>query len=492
MLTISIDQSLLFIDDKLSHEQSFLRINFIEEFVIPFKWWRDHEMPESRLIKPVLDEELPIISHGKGVYLYDTEGKEYLDGSSGAVTASIGHGVEEIQEAMKEQASKVSFVYRSQFTSSSAEQLAEKLSNLTKSADYYSFLVNSGSEATETAMKIAIQYWQEKGIKTKQRILSRWMSYHGITIGSLSMSGHTVRRTRFEPLLEDYPTISPPYCYRCPYQATYPNCQLKCASELEKAIKRIGEEHIAAVIMEPIVGAAGAGLTPPKGYYEEIRRICDENNVLFISDEVMTGIGRTGEMLALDHWNTVADIVTLGKGLSAGYTPIAAVLVESKIMEPIQNGSKIIMSGHTFSGNPQSAAIGLAVLEYIEKHNILTKVQENGTYLYNLLKKLQVQFPIIGDIRGKGLLLGLEFIDGAEKKSFDRGKQMTNLVIAKAKKAGLLVYPSAAGEDGINGDAVIIAPPLTITKVEIRDLVSRLCLALSHVMDELEGKEEHV
>ncbi|MBM6619368.1 aspartate aminotransferase family protein [Bacillus suaedaesalsae] len=449
-------------------------------------------MSESRLIKPVLEEELPIISHGKGIYLYDMEGKQYLDGSSGAVTASIGHGVGEIQEAMKEQASKISFVYRSQFTSIPAEKLATKLSTLTETADYYSFLVNSGSEATETAMKIAIQYWQEKGMNTKQKILSRWMSYHGITIGALSMSGHTLRRNRFEPLLEDYPTISPPYCYRCPYNETYPNCQLKCATELEKAINRIGEEHIAAVIMEPIVGAAGAALTPPPGYYEEIRKLCDQYNILFISDEVMTGIGRAGKMLALDYWDTVADIVTLGKGLSAGYTPIAAVLVESKIMEPIQSGSKVIMSGHTFSGNPQSAAAGVAVLDYIEKHNVLKQTEENGVFLYNLLKKLQRQFPIIGDIRGKGLLLGLEFVSGLDKTSFPRERQVTNLVISKSKEAGLLVYPASAGDDGVKGDAIIIAPPLTITKVEIRELVKRLSEALVNVMAELDGEVEYV
>jgi adenosylmethionine-8-amino-7-oxononanoate aminotransferase len=445
-------------------------------------------MSKSRLIKPVLDEEYPVISHGQGVYLYDMEGKKYLDGSSGAVTASIGHGVKEIVDAMNEQASKISFVYRSQFTSEPSEKLAERLSTLAEEVNYYSFLVNSGSEATETALKIAIQYWQEKGKETKKKVLSRWMSYHGITIGALSMSGHPLRRTRFVSMLEDYPTVSPPYCYRCPYDDTFPNCKLKCATELERAIVRIGAEHIAAFIIEPIVGAAGAALTPPSGYYEEIRRICDKYEILLISDEVMTGIGRTGKMLALEHWNTVADIVTLGKGLSAGYTPLAATLVHERVMKPIIKGSKVIMSGHTFSGNPQSAAVALAVLEYIEKNNLIQQAEKNGTYLFNKLIDLKIKYPIIGDVRGKGLLLGLEFIANTRKESFEPQIGLTNLVISKAKKAGLLVYPASAGEGGFKGDAIIISPPLTITKVEIRELISLLDQALSDVMNELRAK----
>jgi adenosylmethionine-8-amino-7-oxononanoate aminotransferase len=441
-------------------------------------------MVHSRLIKPLLDEIYPVISHGKGIYLYDSNGKKYLDGSSGAITASIGHGVTEITDAISEQADQISFVYRSQFTNLPAEQLAVKLSNLVQGADYWSFLVNSGSEATETALKIAIQYWQEKGIKTKQKILSRWMSYHGITLGALSMSGYQTRRARFVPLLEDYPTVSPPYCYRCPYHDTFPNCQLKCASELESAILRIGEEHIAAFIIEPIVGAAGAAMTPPAGYYEKIRDICDKYNILLIADEVMTGIGRTGKMLALEHWNTLADIVALGKGLSAGYTPIAATLVQDKVLEPIRNGSKLIMSGHTFSGNPQSAAVALAVLAYIENNDIIKQVKVNGEYLQKQLTALQIKYPWIGDVRGKGLLLGLEFVQNNQKLPFPSELGMTSLVIEKAKQHGLLVYPAAAGKEGVQGDGILIAPPLNITIPEINELVELLDRTLHDLTSE--------
>jgi adenosylmethionine-8-amino-7-oxononanoate aminotransferase len=317
----------------------------------------------------MMNDFYPTATHGEGIYLYDHTGKKYVDGSSGAVTASIGHGVPEIIEAMHEQAKKVSFVYRSQFTSEPAEVLAQKLNNLVNAAeDYWSFFVNSGSEATETAMKIAIQHWQEQGVFRKQKIISRWVSYHGITLGALSMSGHVKRRERFVPLLENYPSVSAPYCYRCPFNQTFPDCQLFCANDLETAIQRIGAEHIAAFIAEPIVGAAGGVIVPPVGYYQQISNICNRHNILFIADEVMTGIGRTGKMFGMDHWGVKPDIIALGKGMSAGYTAIAAALVSDKVMKPILQGSGSIMSGHTYSANPQSAAIALAVLNYIEKH----------------------------------------------------------------------------------------------------------------------------
>ncbi|MFS0880147.1 aspartate aminotransferase family protein [Metabacillus niabensis] len=444
-------------------------------------------MQRSLLIKPMLNEDYPTISYGKGIYLYDDTGKEYLDGSSGAVTASIGHQVPEIIEAMVNQASKVSFAYRSQFTSKPAEQLAEKLNELVNGdEDYFSFFVNSGSEATETAMKIAIQYWQEKGDYRKQKILSRWMSYHGITIGALSMSGHVKRRERFVPLLAEYPSISAPYCYRCPLSQTNPSCQLACAFELETAINRIGAEHIAAFIAEPIVGASGAALVPPEGYYEKIADICERYNILFIADEVMTGLGRTGKRFGLDHWNVKPDIIALGKGMSAGYTPIAATLVSEKVMEPIINGSASIMSGHTYSANPQSAAISLAVLEYIEKQRLTEKAEEIGSYLFHKLQEVAKDVAIIGDIRGKGLLLGLEFVqDRKTKQPFEAKLALTDLIVKKARENGLLLYPAAAGKDGVQGDAVIIAPPFIITKEETDQLIRILKETLIEIEQDL-------
>ncbi|PLR81040.1 aspartate aminotransferase family protein [Bacillus canaveralius] len=432
-------------------------------------------MEQSFLIKPFLDAVYPTVEYGKGVFLYDTDGKKYLDACSGAVTANIGHGVEEIVEAMHEQAKKVSFVYRSQFTSDAAEKLAKKIAEHTPGDLNWSFFVNSGSEATETAMKIAIQYWQEKGIPTKTKVLSRWLSYHGITLGALSMSGHPGRRARFTPLLEDLPVIHPPYCYRCPFKLAMPECGYLCAHELETAIARIGPDNIAAFIAEPIVGAAGAAITPPEEYYRIIKDICTRNNILFIADEVMSGFGRTGKMLACEHWGIIPDIVVLGKGMGAGYTPIAAALVSDRIIEPILSGSKSIMSGHTLSANPQACAVSLAVLDYLDKQSVISEVEAKGVYLLNQLKKLQQKYTFIGDLRGKGLLIGLEFVeDRAEKRSFSRTVNVTGELVKIAQQQGLLLYPAGAGDTGMSGDAVLIAPPLTITKREIDELVRLL------------------
>ncbi|MEW4284788.1 aspartate aminotransferase family protein [Priestia koreensis] len=446
-------------------------------------------MPQSRLIKPLLDQEYPMISHGKGIYLYDQNGKRYIDGSSGAVTASIGHGVDEIIEAMNEQAKKVAFVYRSQFTSEPAEQLADTLCRLSDGHLPWTFFVNSGTEATETAMKMAIQHWQEQGRGTKTKILSRWMSYHGITVGALSMSGHPLRRMRFVPLLEEYPSISPPYCYRCPHKSSYPSCQLACASELERVIKRIGAQYIAAFIAEPIVGAAGGALTPPDGYYEKIQEICEKHDVLFIMDEVMTGNGRTGTHFGYQHWNVKPDIVTLGKGLSAGYSPIAATLASQKVIDPILSGTKVVMSGHTFSGNPLSAAVSMAVLSYLERYKLVDQVEEKGKRLKQKLKRLQGETSMIGDIRGKGLLIGVELVQNTlTKQPFERHLNVMSRLVEKAQRNGLLIYPAAAGEDGIDGDAVILSPPFIISDDEMDELFNLFSLSIKELEHELKGE----
>ncbi len=443
-------------------------------------------MTRTYLIKPILDDKYPSITHGEGIYLYDEKGKKYIDGSSGAVTASIGHGVQEIIDAMAEQSKKVSFVYRSQFTTEAAEQLAKKISEISPGDLNWSFFVNSGSEATETAMKIAIQYWQEKGMKTKNKIISRWMSYHGITMGALAMSGHIQRRELFEPMLENYPSISAPYYYRDAEQRTIEECDDFYAQELEKEILRIGKDHIAAFIAEPIVGAAGGALTPSEGYFEKMKAVCDRYDILFIADEVMTGLGRTGKMFAMEHFNVMPDIIATGKGMSAGYTPMAAAIVSEKVMEPILKGSKVVMSGHTFSANPQSAATCLAVLNYIEKNNIVENSAVNGAYLKEKIHELAEASKIIGDIRGKGLFVGIEFVkDKSTKKSFDRALDVVNRIVRASFEEGLLVYPANAGTDGLTGDAVILSPPLIITKEEVDELVRRFAVALGKVEKEI-------
>ncbi|MEK4396735.1 aspartate aminotransferase family protein [Bacillus sp. FSL K6-2860] len=438
------------------------------------------------LIKPMLNQHYPVAVKGEGIYLYDRDGKKYLDGSSGAVTASIGHGIREIIDAMTEQAEKVSFTYRSQFTNEPAEELAYELSTLCPGNLNWSFFVGSGSEATETAMKIAIQHWQEQGKAEKNHIISRWMSYHGITLGALSMSGHIARRERFEPLLEKHPVLSPPYSYR----SWLPKEEVKqvewYVQEFKTVIQRIGKERIAAFIAEPIVGASGAALVPPDGYFEAMKRVCEENDILMIADEVMTGFGRTGKMFAMEHWGVVPDIMVLGKGMSAGYSPIAAAVSADHVIAPILSGSGSVMAGHTYSGNPLSAAVSLAVIRYMKKHQLPERADLSGRYLMNALKDLQTNHFIIGDVRGKGLLIGIEFVaDRLSKTPFPAHAQMTHLVVETAKQNGLLVYPASAGEDGVGGAAVMIAPPLSITQQEMDKLIQLFEQTITQVEQEV-------
>jgi adenosylmethionine-8-amino-7-oxononanoate aminotransferase len=443
-------------------------------------------MRKTHLIKPVLGNDYPVISHGKGIYLYDKDGKQYIDGSSGAITANIGHGVDEIAEAMWNQAKYISFVYRSQFTSDAAEALAEKISDYAPGDLNSVFFVNSGSEATETALKIAIQYFQEQGIYTKTKILSRWTSYHGITLGALSMSGHQLRRERFTPLLKDFPVAPAPYCYQCPLKDSYPGCGVKCADELESIIQTIGPEQIAAFIVEPVIGASGGAIVPPDEYYSKIRAICDKYNILMIADEVMTGMGRSGKMFAMEHWGVVPDLMAIGKGMSAGYSPMAATLVSDQIMQVIENGSKIVMSGHTFSANPQSAAACLAVLHYMEKNSLLENAGVMGDYLLNNLKRLLWKYPIIGDVRGKGLLTGIEFVkDQMTRQPFDLSNKVTDRLISICFEKGLLVYPAAGGVTGYSGDSILVSPPLTVTKEQINDIIDILDHSIGELTSQL-------
>ncbi|MFA1820404.1 aspartate aminotransferase family protein [Virgibacillus oceani] len=444
-------------------------------------------MAPSYLIKPILDYDYASITHGKGIYLYDEYGRGYIDGSSGAVTASIGHGVQEIIDVMKKQSEKISFVYRSQFTNMAAEKLAKKMRDISPGDLNWSFFVNSGSEATETAMKIALQYWQEKGMETKNKIISRRMSYHGITLGALSMSGHRERRKRFEGLLDKYPFVSTPYYYQDANGRTVDQCDDFYAAELEIEINQIGSEHIAAFIAEPIIGAAGGVLTPSDNYFKKIKAVCDRYDILFIADEVMTGVGRTGKMFAMEHFGVIPDLMATGKGMSAGYTPIAATVVSDRVMEPILNGSKVIMSGHTFSANPQSAATALAVIEYIEKNNLIKKSEENGNYLKEKIKEAAENSEIIGDVRGKGLFIGVEFVKNKRTKApFSRTSDVVKRIVQANFEACLLVYPANTGVDDLTSHAVILAPPLTITKSEIDELVARFTKSLVKVEHQLE------
>jgi adenosylmethionine-8-amino-7-oxononanoate aminotransferase len=430
---------------------------------------------DDRVFYRNLRKEYPVIDRGEGVYLYDVNGKKYLDACGGALVVNIGHAVEEVIDAMMKQARRVSFAYTAIFDSEAQIQLAEKVSSLSPMESGKVFFVSGGSEANETAMKIARQYHVESGNSSKYKVISRWQSYHGNTMGALSMTGRRESRDIFTPYLLDVPHIFPPYCYRCPFGKTYPQCDIECATQLERLIKQEGSDYISAFIAEPITGLTAAGVTPPPEYYGIIRAICDKYNVLMIMDEVVTGFGRTGKNFGIDHWKVVPDIITTGKGMSSGYTPLGGVIVDKKIVDTIARGSGVLKSTFTYSGNPLSCAIGFAVLDYIEKHDLIKKSAEKGSYLLAECSKLN-KFKTVGRIDGKGLLLGIEFVENKEtKKPFDKEKHVSETIVRKAFDKGVVIRPGVGGMvDGISGDHILITPPFIIEKKQMDEIVSTL------------------
>ncbi|PKM85631.1 MAG: aspartate aminotransferase family protein [Firmicutes bacterium HGW-Firmicutes-11] len=415
----------------------------------------------------------PVAMRGDGVFLYDDTGKKYLDGSSGAMTANLGHGNPRVVDRINSQLSLLSFSYRSQFTNDPLELLSAKIAALAPGDLSSVAFANSGSEASELAMKLAHSYWKLMQRPEKQRVLSRWNSYHGSTIGALSMTGNPGRRREYAPYLSDYPVLELPFCHRCPYEKTYPDCSLFCARVLEKTIRRFGKDTISALIAEPVTGASGAGITPPSDYFPYIARVCKENDILLIMDEVITGFGRTGKNFASNHWNVVPDIIVFGKGITSGFGPLSGIIVSEQIRNAFIELDGEFSTGHTFSGNPLSAASANAVLDEIFDNGIIDNVAEKGSYLKRRLNELMQNYSVIDDVRGMGLLFGIEF-------SPDKG--LTTTIVDLCFSEGLIVYPSSGFIDGIRGDSILISPPLTITIEEIDLLVDLLDAALSKLI----------
>jgi adenosylmethionine-8-amino-7-oxononanoate aminotransferase len=428
---------------------------------------------DGSLLRSNFDRIPPKISHGHGATLVDDQGKDYIDGSSGAMVANIGHGNSAIAAAASQQINKVAYTYRTQFTNAPAEALAEKLIFLAEDKTKVFFL-SSGSEATEAAIRLTLQYWREVGRPTKRKILSRRISYHGNTLGALSLSADA-RRHSISDITAFEPTVSPCYCYRCPLGLEPGTCNVDCANLLEESILQTGPENVAAFITEPIIGASGGAIVPHQNYMSRIRAICDTYDVLLIVDEVITGLGRTGEWFAMHHWKESSDITILGKGLNAGFTPLSAVLLNARVDEAIRTGSRQIAFGHTHSGNPLSAAIALAVVETIEKDELVERARVKGAQLGRTLNEIGNQFEMVGDIRGLGMLWGIEFNQfDSQRTPFHKGVGFTDLFVKTAQTNGLIVYPCRGLVNATFGDAIIIAPPLNTTDVEMERLASRL------------------
>jgi adenosylmethionine-8-amino-7-oxononanoate aminotransferase len=435
-----------------------------------------------------LRKAYPTAERGEGVYIYDSGGKQYIDGSGGAAVVGIGHGVKEIAEAMVRQAEKISFSHGSHFTSRAAMDLASKLVRLSPKGLTQVYLLSGGSEAVEAAVKLARQYNVERGKPEKYKVISRWTSYHGNTLGALALSGHTGRRRYYLPLIQHTPHIVPAYCYRCPYAATPEKCNLECALDLEKAILYEGPDSVSAFIAEPIVGATAGALVPKDGYFQKIRQICDRYDVLFIADEVMTGIGRTGRNFGIDHWNVAPDMIVAAKGLASGYTPIFAVIVREEIHRTIREGTGAFIHGHTYGQNPLSSAIACAVIDYIEKHDLVSRSAKMGEFFIRSLQDL-LHHDFVGDVRGKGLFAGIEFVKNKKtKEPFDPTLKLNGLIANRAFEKGLITYPGGGGADGVRGDHLLLAPPFIITEEQIKKMVAILDESFTEISREIAAK----
>jgi adenosylmethionine-8-amino-7-oxononanoate aminotransferase len=437
-------------------------------------------MTPSALLKQNVDRSYPTVTHGRGVFLYDTEGRQYLDGSGGPMTASIGHGVPELADAISAQLAQVAFSYRTQFTNQPAEDLARRLIDLAPGDLTAAFFVSSGSEATEYAMRAAVGYWQGRQQPDKVKILGRRISYHGMTLGALSMSGHAARRPDYGTLLHPFPVAPPAYAYRFarPDESEDQYAE-RAAAELEASILGEDPATVAAIILEPIVGAAGGVLVPPAGYLARVREACDRLGVLLILDEVITGMGRTGEWFACTGEGVVPDLLVLGKGLSGGYAPMAGVLLREHLVDTMRRGSGIAPFGHTFSGNPLGAATCLAVIDHIEDNDLLVNTRERGHQLEAGLRRLAERFPQIADVRGRGLLWGFELVvDRHTREAPTPEHNASSVLVEECFGRGLVVYP--AGVAPLN-NAAIISPPLSISADEVELLLAILGDALEAV-----------
>jgi adenosylmethionine-8-amino-7-oxononanoate aminotransferase len=444
----------------------------------------------GKVLYGALDRSYPVMVKGEGIYLYDKEGNKYLDASGGAVCVGIGHGVKEVVDAVISQVQRISFVYGGQFTNEARELLAEEIIDHLDNRFAKVFFVSGGSEATEAALKIARQYHLETGHPRKYIVISCWGAYHGNTIGALSMSGRTSWREPYTPYLLNFPHIHQPYCYRCPYELEYPGCKVKCARELEITIRLTGPEYVSAFIAEPITGGSIPAMAPPPDYYPIVREICDKYNVLFIADEILCGFGRTGKVLALDHWKVLPDLVAAGKGLSSGYAAIGGVILTEKVYKGFQDGSRTVRHSHTFAGIPVSCAAALAVQRYMRANNLIARSAELGKYLFERAKNLE-KYQIVGEVAGgRGLFLGIELVkDKITKEPFPKQLGVDAWVVSEALKGHVSILSGAGGcVDGVNGDRIEVAPPFVITRGEIDIVVDTLEAAIDRVQGELRKK----
>jgi adenosylmethionine-8-amino-7-oxononanoate aminotransferase len=439
---------------------------------------------DAALFPRSFHKAIPVAVRGEGCWLFSADGSKFLDAAGQAAVVNIGHGVPEIGRAMAEQSTQLAFAHTSQFHSVPAEGLAARLlslapHNFKKGGRVY--FTSGGSEATETAIKLVRQYHIEKGQPARYRVLSRRQSYHGSTLGAMTVSGNAARRAPYQPLLAEWGHIAPCFCQHCPFEKTFPQCHLACADDLEKFLQSNDSSTAAAFIFEPVVGATLGAAVPPEGYVARISEICRERGILLIADEVMTGMGRTGKPWAVQHWGVEPDVILTGKGIASGYAPLGAVLVAPSVVEAFESGSGAFKHGFTYQAHPVATAAGNAVLDYIESHKLFGQVAPAAQALLTALSPVQ-SHPHVGDIRGLGLLIGIEFVrDKSTRAPFDSSLAIAEKIRSAAMEEGVLTYPTQGCVDGTRGDHILLAPPFIITPEESALVAKALTSALTKV-----------
>jgi adenosylmethionine-8-amino-7-oxononanoate aminotransferase len=425
-----------------------------------------------------------IIDRAEGPWLYTRDGRKILDAGAGAVVVNVGQGRAEIARLAGEEVARLNYVLPV-WSTNERDRLTRRLAQWTPPGVNRFFFTSGGSEAVEAAIKFALMYQKVNGRPQRKKIISRWFSYHGNTLGALSAGGNRGRRADYEHVLFDWPHIPPSYCYRCPWGKTYPGCGIDCATALDEEIKRHGADSIAAFIAEPMMGASGGAVPPVKEYWPLIREICDRNGILLIADEVMTGFGRTGKRFAVEHWAVKPDVLIGGKGLTGGYMPMGMIAVDEKLVEECENFHADFMF-YTYSAHPLACAIADKVLEIMEREQLVEHAAEIGARLGAQLKEELSGHPLVGDIRGTGLFWGIELVrDRASRTPYAPDLRVTNCVLAAALKHGLFVYPSTGMAGPAGGDGVMVTPPFVIGAAEVDYIVHNLRTALDEVYPNL-------
>lgn len=429
----------------------------------------NYSHPHGHVFYRTMNHPRPMIAYGQGIYLFDENGKRYIDGSGGPLVINVGHGRTEIVEAMTRQAQAAAYVHATMFTSRPLEQYAAELADVVPLPEPRFYFLSSGSEVVEGAIKLARQIQMARGQEKRHVILSRWQSYHGMTLGALAVSGRVGLRAPYMDMFHDVPHIPTPYVYR------FPATGIALADRLEEAILAYGPENIAGFLAEPLSGASLGAAVAPDDYWPRIRQICDQYGVLLIADEVLVGLGRTGKWWALDHWNVIPDILVTSKGTAGGYFPLGFIAARGEDVEQIRQKLGDFNHGGTFSHHAVGAAAGLATLRIMQREKLVENSAAMGALMGRLLHEALDDHPYVGDIRGRGLFWGIELVkDRATKEPFPKKEGITHRLTTRAFELGLIIYHSIGCADGVNGDVVMLGPPLIVDEAQVREIVALL------------------